>query len=56
MRDPEISADFHNALTEALVYQHKTALELTVNSWPEKFPTHGIHGWYMMRLNIAIIN
>jgi len=32
------------------------SLELTVNSWPEKFPTHGVHGWNMMRLNIAVIN
>ena len=30
--------------------------QLTVNSWPEKFPTHCIHGWNMVRLYIAVIN
>ena len=39
--------------------QHKTDLnreQLTINSWPEKFPTHCIHGWNMVRLYIAVIN
>ena len=39
--------------------QHKTDLnreQLTINSWPEKFPTHCIHGWNMVRLYIAVIS
>lgn len=64
MRELEISAEISTmrTLTEVFTINNKTALkkplnsvELTVNSWPEKFPTHGVHRWNMMRLDIAVI-